>query len=265
MSSSVLRKAAVLVAGGGVYATTVYFTYHYLQMSKQDIDATALEDGNFSYVNNPHRTEKFQKIAEYYDERIGRDELFMGINLLRRSLLYFHATGTVLEVGAGTGRNLSYYPKAVDRVVLTDNSDQMLEQAKRKLQKLSTDKQRRFAILQADSAKLDLPDNAFDTVVDTFGLCSYNNPVQVLQEMARVCKPDGKILLLEHGRSKTWEFVTNHLDKYAEKHAANWGCVWNRDLDETIQAAGLEVERQRVWHFGSTYYCVCRPQKSQKI
>jgi ubiquinone/menaquinone biosynthesis C-methylase UbiE len=58
----------------------------------------------------------------------------MGINLLRRSLLYFHCTGTVLEVGAGTGRNLTYFTPLLassqgDRVVLMDQSDQMLAQA----------------------------------------------------------------------------------------------------------------------------------------
>jgi hypothetical protein len=55
----------------------------------------------------------------------------MGINLLRQSLLYFHAKGTVLEVGTGTGRNLSYYPSHVKRLVLSETSNQMLWQARR--------------------------------------------------------------------------------------------------------------------------------------
>jgi methyltransferase OMS1 len=250
------RKAAVLLAGGSVYATTVYFSYHYLQMRKKETDATT--DPSFSHVSNPKRNEQFQKIASFYDDEIGREELFMGINFLRRSLLFFHARGTTLEVGAGTARNLGFYPKSVKRLILTDQSDQMLHQAKEKIQGMT---QQQVAVLQADSASLDLPDNAFDTVVDTFGLCSYSDPVVVLKEMARVCKPNGKILLLEHGRSKSFEFVTNHLDKNAERHAANWGCVFNRDLDAILQESGLEILILRKWHFGTTYYVVCRPKK----
>ena len=241
-------------------------SYQYFEMSKSD-DVIQTKDSHISYVSCPHRTDRFQTIASYYDRRIGWDEFFMGIPLLRRSLLYFHATWTVLEVGAGTARNLPYYPlgNSVRRVVFTDTSDQMLEQAKLKIKNLPEADQKKFAILKSDSHALPsevIPDHAFDTVVDTFGLCSYNDPVTVLREMARVCKPNGKILLLEHGRSKSFPFVTNHLDRYAEYHAANWGCVWNRDLDAILEQSGLHVEILRTWHFGTTYYVVCRPNKS---
>ena len=221
-----------------MYGVSVYFAYHYMQMSKNN---TKILDSNFSHVHNPERTMRFQKIAGCYDDEIGRDEFFMGINWLRRMLLFWHAKGNCLEVGAGTARNLSYYKLAsnvVHRVVLSDSSDQMLKQAQEKIQKLPAEKRSRFAVLQADAAHLDLPDNMFDTVIDTFGLCSFDDPQAVLKEMARVCKPGGKILLLEHGRSHTWDFVTKHLDKHAEQHAANWGCVWNRDLDGLLEKYG---------------------------
>jgi methyltransferase OMS1 len=276
-------KASVYIAGGGVYASAIYMTYHYMQLNKQvaavtdtgsDATNTSSLSNNFSFTSNPARNQQYQKIADFYDDRIGRDEFFMGINLLRRSLLYWHCTGTVLEVGAGTGRNLTYYQNLlksnqVDRVVLMDQSDQMLAQAKAKIAALtgdygaSSDQQKRnkFACVEGDATHLtQLPDHSFDTVVDTFGLCSYNDPVAVLQEMARVCKPTGKILLLEHGRSGTWTFVTKHLDQHAEQHAQNWGCVWNRDMDDLLAKSGLTVERQQTWHFGTTYYVVCRPK-----
>lgn len=277
-SSSIARKAAVLVAGGGVYGTAVYMTYH-MQLNKETstLASASLQQEhssnesssapNFSYLTNPLRTQQFQKIASIYDDRIGRDEFFTGILLLRRSLLYFHARGDVLEVGAGTARNLNYYKsnKAIKRAVLSDSSDQMLIQAKEKIQKLPPDKQRRFAVIQADASKLYFPDNTFDTVIDTFGLCSYDDPVAVLKEMSRVCKSNGKVLLLEHGRSKDWDFVTRHLDKYAERHAAYWGCVWNRDLDDIIRQpqCQLEIGTLSKYHFGTTYYVVCRPTKKQ--
>lgn len=259
-SNLFIRRAGIVVFGGAAYAGSVVLAYKSLTSGVEDQAATQqnLSTG-FSYVCNPQRTDQFQKIADEYDQKIGRDESFMGINLLRRALLYFNANGTVLEVGAGTGRNLPYYPRSVDRVVISDSSDQMLQQAQNKIFNLSESDRRRFAVLQADAANLDLPDNSFDCVVDTFGLCSFDDPVAVLKEMARVCKPDGKILLLEHGRSHSWESVTKYLDKHAERHAKNWGCVWNRDLDDILEKAPLKLRSLDTWHFGTTYYVVCSP------
>lgn len=263
MASNFTRRASIAAAGGAVYAASCLFAYTAIQRNKRDIEETEkrLREGNFSFVADPNRTDQFQKVANTYDDKIGRDEAVMGINLLRRSLLYFHAAGTVLEVGAGTARNISYYPSSVvDRVLLTDTSDKMLQRARAKLQTLSKEKPQ-FACMEADGAALDFPDKYFDTVVDTFGLCSYDDPVAALKEMARVCKPNGKILLLEHGRTKSWDFISKYLDKHAERHAKNWGCVWNRDLDRILEDSGLQIETIYTWHFGTTYYTVCRPGK----
>jgi methyltransferase OMS1 len=194
------RRAALLVAGGGIYATAVYFTFQFLSTSDEDNKLVAVKD---SHVHNPLRTLTFQKIAPSYDDQIDKDEIVMGIKLLRRSLLYFHAKGTVLEIGAGTGRNLPYYPSQVNKVVLTDTSDQMLLRAWNKLQASSDSFRDRFKIFVADASRLPYSNDSFDTVVSTFGLCSFNDPVAVLREMQRMCKPGGKILLLEHGRSKS--------------------------------------------------------------
>ena len=191
----------------------------------------------------------------------------MGINILRRALLYFHAKGDVLEVGAGTGRNLGYYPgkSTVNKIVLTDSSEKMLERAKEKLRYMASDERERYEVTEADAANLkSFGNNSFDTIVDTFGLCSFDDPVAVLKELQRVCKPDGKILLLEHGRSKSYLGLSGYLDKHAERHAKNWGCVWNRDLDQIVEDAGMKLEKLDHWHFGTTYYMVCRPSKSEQ-
>lgn len=262
--TSSYRKAAIVLTGGGVFTSSVYLTYHTQQMEKAYERKQQEKPFNFSFVNNPRRNDQYQEVARCYDSAIGKDEFYMGINWMRRALLYFHARGTVLEVGAGTARNLQFYPSAVQRVVLVDASDQMLEQAKQKVHaQQNRNSPKRFAIIKGNSAQLDLPDQAFDTVVDTFGMCSYDDPVAVLKEMVRVCKPGGKILLLEHGRSKRWDFVTRHLDKHAEEHAANWGCVWNRDLDALLAAASenLKIVTLRRFHFGTTYYVVAQPKK----
>jgi methyltransferase OMS1 len=215
MASKVPR--GMLIAGAGaVYVAAGALAFTSISKNKADIDETdrrLKENPSFSFVSDPCRTHQFQNVAKNYDSQIGKDESVMGINLMRRSLLYFHATGTVLEVGAGTGRNVDYYPSSsVDRVVLMDNSDKMLLEARKKLHASAREKPQ-FACTHGDSSSLDFPNDSFDTVVDTFGLCSYDDPVVVLKEMARVCKSDGKILLLEHGRSKTWDFLSRYLDK----------------------------------------------------
>lgn len=261
MASRFSAKAPLLIAGGCVYATACYIGFSSISKNKADYDETAqsVENGKFSFVTNPKRNEQYQHVAGNYDNEIGRDEAVMGMNLLRKSLLYFHAQGTVLELAAGTGRNISYYPSSCDRVLMIDASENMIAKARKKILEISNE-ETKFACSVGDSSNLeDFPDQCFDTVVDTFGICSYDDPISVLKEMKRVCKSGGKVLLLEHGRSKTWNFITKYLDNNAERHAKNWGCVWNRDLDKIIDESGLEMDTLHTWHFGTTYYVVCRP------
>lgn len=227
----------------------------------------------FSHVTDPNRNLTFRKLASMYDDQISSEENAMLLPLFRRCLLYFHARGEVLEVGAGTGRNLDYYSftatpstsqhgntNGVNEVILTDISDEMLRQAREKVKQHKN--KDRFKLFVADAKDMTkyYPDDSFDTVVDTFGLCSFDDPVKVLKELQRVCKKSGgKILLLEHGRSKSCGPLTNYLDKTAERHAKNWGCVYNRDLDTILKESGVIVETLYTWHFGTTYYIVCRP------
>ncbi|KAG1654359.1 hypothetical protein FOA52_011293 [Chlamydomonas sp. UWO 241] len=102
------------------------------------------------------------------------------------------------------------------------------------------------------------PHASFDTVIDAFGMCSHDDPVQVLREAARVCKPDGKILLLQHGRGY-YDWLNAQLDESAPKHHVKWGCWWNRDIEALIREAGLEVDKLSRWHFGTTYIVIARP------
>jgi methyltransferase OMS1, mitochondrial len=276
MAANFVRRASLVVAGTGVTVSVAYLTYEYVQSARADQEDTkqqllAAAAGDFSFVSDPHRKERFNDIAARYDAMIDMDERVMGMTLLRRYLLYRHAKGTVLEMAAGTGRNLSYYlPRKVDRVVLTDASDPMLQQAQQKILQLRkeeednvpTKNKPQFAVLQADSTHLTFRDHTFDTVVDTFGLCSFDDPVAVLKEMQRVCKPDGKILLLEHGRSTSWQWVNKILDHNVERHAKNWGCIHNRDLDHLLEESGLQIETKFTWHFGTTYFVVGRPNNN---
>lgn len=123
-------------------------------------------------------------------------------------------------------------------------------------------------------------DNSFDTVIDSFGLCSVgpeygptpppstavacgSHPVAVLNELARVCRPNGQVLLLEHGRA-SYDWLNRTLDRQSEKHFEKWGCHWNRDILDFIQQSDLEIVYLSRWHFGSTYYIIAQPKPSTK-
>lgn len=184
----------------------------------------------------------------------------MGISLMRRYLLR-SCSENVLEVAAGTGRNLGYYPRSVKQLTLIDFSDGMVEQLKKKYefeQIVSTMDQCDCHVMRAE--ELQFPDQSFDTVIDTFGLCSMDDAKSALREMQRVCRKDGKILLLEHGQSH-YKWLSSLLDKFAGVHAKAWGCQWNRDILALVRDAELEIEDIKRFHFGTTYYIVARPTR----
>lgn len=81
---------------------------------------------------------------------------------------------------------------------------------------------------------------------------------QPLQEASSLCKPGGRILLLEHGQAK-YDWLNRILDRDAEKHRRQWACEWNRDIAGIVRAAGLTIETQQRWHFGTTYVIIAKP------
>ena len=100
-----------------------------------------------------------------------------------------------LEVGVGTGKNFPYYPSGV-QVVGIDLSPHMLMRARRKTSKLDLN----VDLREMDVQSLDIPDHCFDTVFATFVFCSVPDPVAGLRELRRICKPSGRLLLMEHMR-----------------------------------------------------------------
>lgn len=111
----------------------------------------------------------------------------------RRALLH-DLSGRILEVGVGTGKNLPFYNPGKVHLTGIDLSRRLLGRA------LRAAKRRHLAVdlFPMDAEHLAFPDQTFDVVVCTFFLCSVPSPLPVLQEMARVVKPDGRILMLEH-------------------------------------------------------------------
>jgi methyltransferase OMS1, mitochondrial len=233
----------------------------------------------------------FDAIAPSYDARIDREEFWMGVPLLRRWLIS-KASGDVLEAAVGTGRNLRFYrsPPSVSSLVCADPSAAMLARAAGRAEDRGDGEGPPVAFVQARAEELvsdgggktenrevvgpasaawpaprrppaahgRVPPGAFDTVVDTFGLCSMQDPVAGLRELARALKPGGRVLLLEHGRSGRWAWLDARLDAGAAAHARAWGCAHNRDIPGIVRGAGLEIVSSSTWHFGTTHVIEAR-------
>ena len=189
---------------------------------------------------------------------------------------------------------MAYYPPGV-RLTATDCSAPMVEVCKRKADEAgyapvaflvkeneTLEKHENVANLPRVLADARVADS-FDAVVDTFGLCSFEDPVAALREMSRVCRKGstkkkkknargavddesvkpGKIYLLEHGRSD-WAWLSNILDRHADPHAKRWGCYWNRDILAIVREAGLEIESVARYHLGTTYVIVAAPPRRRR-
>jgi ubiquinone/menaquinone biosynthesis C-methylase UbiE len=185
---------------------------------------------------------KYNRFAPWYDLVEGVPDL-LGVRRLRRRMLR-EASGKVLEVAVGTGKNLTYYPRDW-RIIAVDLSKEMLNVARKRAAKLSM----HVSCSVADAEALPFPDKSFDTVVSSLSMCTFPNPVAALEEMARVCRTSGKILLLEHGRSDR-EWLGRWQDRHADQFAKPLGCHWNREPLELVGQTGLKVYRAKRNFFG---------------
>eukprot|EP00933_Yihiella_yeosuensis_P007928 TRINITY_DN113145_c0_g1_i1.p1 TRINITY_DN113145_c0_g1~~TRINITY_DN113145_c0_g1_i1.p1 ORF type:complete len:268 (+),score=53.74 TRINITY_DN113145_c0_g1_i1:42-806(+) len=200
------------------------------------------------------RRDTFDGLAKKWDQTVRTDEFLAGLGRARRRLVQ-RATGDVLEVAVGSGRNFSYYSSGkVTSVTAMDFSRNMLEVAAEKKPELAPIP---LKLKLGSTMKMDFEDCTFDTVVDTFGICSFEDPVKALRELRRVVKEDGQVLLLEHGASH-WEFVQGFLNRGLHSHVGKYGCYPNRDIIALVKEAGLHIAVEERRHFGTTYSLVCK-------
>jgi len=185
---------------------------------------------------------KYDRFARWYDCVEGVLDL-LGVRRLRRRV-FSQASGKVLEVAVGTGKNLRYYPRDC-QIIAVDLSREMLKVARERAAKLSMV----ISFSLADAEALPFSDKSFDTVVSSLSTCTFPDPVAALREIARVCRAGGKILLLEHGRSDR-EWLGRWQDRHADQFAKPLGCHWNREPLELVGQTGLKVYRAKRNFFG---------------
>lgn len=156
-----------------------------------------------------------------------------------RAELLRDLAGQVLEVGAGTGLNVPYYPPAVSRLVLSEPDPHM---RRKLLQKARAAKRDQAEVLDASLDDLPLPDDAFDAVVGTLVLCSVPRLDRALAEIHRVLRPGGRFVFLEHvaaeGRPRRLKWQ-QRLEPFWKRLSGN--CHLTRRTADAIVAAGLAI------------------------
>jgi len=179
---------------------------------------------------------RFNRIAPVYDFMEG---------LLERSrysrwreMLWRKVEGSrILEVGVGTGKNFPYYPRDAE-ITAVDFSEEMLRRAEVKAERQGV----KVRLQQMDVQQLDFEDDTFDTVVATFVFCSVPDPVRGLKEVKRVCRPGGKVLLLEHvlSANRLLAWLMNLVNPLVVRIM---GPNINRRTVENVSKSGLKVEQ----------------------
>ena len=186
-------------------------------------------------MNNRQQTEIIKQ--HYNRTALVYDWIEKFISPKLRKMAIEQATGEVLEVGIGTGQNLPFYQYDC-KVTGIDFSPGMLEKARTRAKEAKIPVQ----LLEMDAQAMTFPDHNFDCVVATCVFCSVPDPIQGLREMRRVCKQDGKIILLEHVRSAT-PFLGWVMDKLNPFTLAILGDNINRDTVSNVHAAGLHIQK----------------------
>jgi ubiquinone/menaquinone biosynthesis C-methylase UbiE len=185
----------------------------------------------------------YDNAAPDYRAQIAFVDRWLGVGAMRRRL-FARARGAVLEVACGTGENLRYLPRDVD-LTAVDLSPEMAARAAREAAHLGL----RVEVRVMDAGALDFPDASFDTVISSLATCTFPDPERALREMARVCRPDGRILLVEHGRSRvTW--IARFQDARADGQFNAHACRWNQDTVTLVRMAGLRVVEAQTRLFG---------------
>lgn len=156
-----------------------------------------------------------------------------------RSQIVPGCTGTVLEVGMGSGINLPFYdPQKVSLVYGLEPSEGMRRKAQSNLAASPVP----VDWLDLPGEQIPLPDESVDTVLLTFTLCTIPDAKAALRQMARVLKSDGQLLFLEHGQSSD-----QGVRKWQDRITPGWkklagGCHLNRPIRALIEGAGFRIE-----------------------
>ena len=167
----------------------------------------------------------------------------------QRKKIVPEASGTILEIGIGSGLNIPYYQKSkVNKVIGLEPSEQLCKMAK----KTADDNNFSIDFLVNGAEEIELPSNSIDTILLTYTLCSIPEPYIALKEIMRVMKSDGRILFCEHGIAPD-EVV----QKWQNRINPLWGklfggCNINRDIPNILKNGGFKINSLDKMYLPST-------------
>jgi ubiquinone/menaquinone biosynthesis C-methylase UbiE len=181
--------------------------------------------------------------AALYDRFVIAGPERSGLGELREGLLA-DARGRVLELGAGTGLNLDHYRGGVSELVLTEPDPHMAKRLRERAAASSIPTQ----VVEAGAEQLPFDDHSFDTIVATLVFCTVEDPDRAVAEAARLLKPDGQFLLIEHVRAAEGSRRAVWQDRLQPPWTVlGAGCHPNRDTAATLSAkfdvAGLQSDQ----------------------
>ncbi len=159
----------------------------------------------------------------------------------RRAVAYLNTqSGSVLEVGVGTGLSLQHYNPAL-QVTGFDFSAEMLAKAQDKVDRLQLDHV--VALRQMDARELDFPDNAFDNVAAMHVLSVVPEPERVMAEIARVLKPGGRVVITNHFKRERGALAI--LERITAPLANTIGWHSDFEIETVLKEPSLEIEEQK--------------------
>lgn len=194
-----------------------------------------------------------EAVADHIDEMDGSSAVNRLLTARYRRRQFIQASGRVLDVACGTGTNIEYLPDEVEYVGV-DISPEMLTRAAERFDHLI----RGESLREMDAQELEFDDDSFDTVISSMSTCMFPAPVAALREMGRVCKPDGQILLLEHGRSSVGVIAWLQ-DWRADTRYEKTGCRWNQEPLAVVSQSELAVETTSTDLLGMVTTITARP------
>lgn len=156
----------------------------------------------------------------------------------QRAKIVPRATGRVLEIGIGTGRNLPFYDKSkLDELYGLDPAEQMHRLAHKRMRTAGIN----MHLLTLSAEEIPEPDASFDTLVMTFTLCSISEPVKAVKETKRVLKPGGRLLFCEHSLAPDAS-----VRKWQHRLTPIWkplagGCHLDRDIPALLREGGFRI------------------------
>ncbi|WP_181884588.1 class I SAM-dependent methyltransferase [Neobacillus piezotolerans] len=192
----------------------------------------------------------FDKQAKRYAKPLNQNSF----NYRLRKKLLQSANGDILELSVGAGTNFQFYSKDA-KITAVDFSPIMIERARIRAAQETLD----VVFLKANVEEAELEDNRFDTVISTLSLCSYPNPEKVLARMVHWVKPDGQILLMEHGLSTNpvFAWLQNKANPFLLKRL---GCHQNRDILKLVGASSLRINKIESFWLNSVHLIWASPR-----